>query len=64
MNLLLLLVGAGLIGYGIPQVGANKPSSDPRLSKIMDVPDEDKRRGGWICIGIGCVVVLATFFSS
>lgn len=63
MNVVLLLVGAALIGYGIPQIGANKPSSDPRLTRIMDVPDEDKRRGGWICIVIGGVLVLGTLFS-
>ena len=64
MNIVLLLVGAALIGYGIPRLGANKPSSDPDLRQIMDVPDEDKRRDGWICVVIGCVLVLGTLFSS
>lgn len=63
MTLLCLLAGAGLIGYGISQIGATKRHPDPDLNLIADVPDDVKRTDGWLSIGLGCVLLLGAFLS-
>jgi hypothetical protein len=56
MKVLLFVIAAGLIGYGLSSRAKTRP--DPNLGGLVDQPDAVARTDGNLAIGVGAAMLL------
>jgi len=62
-NILLGVLGGGLVVYGLMARGKTRPSDDPSLAHLVDVPDPTSRTDGNLALVIGAIFLLGAVFA-